>query len=316
MPPKQAQKPASAPTNPSKKGPNRKATPKQPIPVPERLKRLFTSLCAQIDGGHFTNAIKTCDKILRIEPQDQDALKTKLFLLLQTEQYDNALALIESGDQASTKFEKSYTLYRMHREPEARVVLEEVRAQESDHRGALHLEAQLNYREGEYQAAFDLYNRLLDTAEPHSEEQSDILTNLEASQQHLDFLSKGYLHALEQLPSSVSANLESTPPPVLAPAVVPTVTSATIEAEKGPAPEIQKKVRKSRVPAGVIPGVTPPPDPERWLKKSERSTFGQGKRRKGASGGASQGVTPLEAVTGPTVSSTTKSGGGKGRKKK
>jgi len=35
---------------------------KQPLPLPERLKRLFTSLCAQIDGGHFQNAIKTCDK--------------------------------------------------------------------------------------------------------------------------------------------------------------------------------------------------------------------------------------------------------------
>jgi signal recognition particle subunit SRP72 len=37
-------------------------TPKQPAPVSERLKRLFTSLCAQIDGGHFANAVKTCDK--------------------------------------------------------------------------------------------------------------------------------------------------------------------------------------------------------------------------------------------------------------
>ena len=39
-----------------------KAGPKQPLTLPERLKRLFTSLCAQIDGGHFPNAIKTCDK--------------------------------------------------------------------------------------------------------------------------------------------------------------------------------------------------------------------------------------------------------------
>ena len=40
----------------------RKAGPKPPLGVPERLSRLFTSLCAQIDGGHFNNAIKTCDK--------------------------------------------------------------------------------------------------------------------------------------------------------------------------------------------------------------------------------------------------------------
>jgi hypothetical protein len=35
---------------------------KQPSPPSERLKRLFTSLCAQIDGAHFVNAVKTCDK--------------------------------------------------------------------------------------------------------------------------------------------------------------------------------------------------------------------------------------------------------------
>ena len=62
MPSKAAQKPASASVKSSKKGVDRKATPKQPIPVPERLKRLFTSLVAQIDGGHLANAIKTCDK--------------------------------------------------------------------------------------------------------------------------------------------------------------------------------------------------------------------------------------------------------------
>jgi hypothetical protein len=32
------------------------------LSVPDQLKRLFTSLCAQIDGGHFKNAIRTCDK--------------------------------------------------------------------------------------------------------------------------------------------------------------------------------------------------------------------------------------------------------------
>jgi signal recognition particle subunit SRP72 len=56
-------------------------------------------------------------------------------------------------------------------------------------------------------------------------------------------------------------------------------------------------------------GVTPLPDPERWLKKSERSTFGAGgKRKKG--GGATQG-----AVEGVAPASGGK-GGGKGKKKK
>lgn len=28
----------------------------------EKLQKLFASLCAQIDGGHFRNGLKTCDK--------------------------------------------------------------------------------------------------------------------------------------------------------------------------------------------------------------------------------------------------------------
>ena len=182
-----------------------KPTPKQPLPVPERVKRLFTSLCAQIDGGHFANAIKTCDKsecplpacitgikgfhyllVLRLEPGDKDALQTKLFLLLQTEQYTAALTLLEGS--SDFLYERTYALYRTNQENEARNALNDLkRAKGEDDRGTLHLEAQLvrtriacprstialthpsqNYREGSYESAFELYNQLLDTSEPVS----------------------------------------------------------------------------------------------------------------------------------------------------
>jgi signal recognition particle subunit SRP72 len=134
-----------------------------------------------------------------------------------------------------------------------------------------------------------------------SEEHSDILTNLQASQKHLDFIESGYLHALDMMPSSLTKNIESNPPPAqpstqLAAALV----SASVSVER--AKPLQKKVRMSRVPAGVVPGVTPPPDPERWLKKTERSTFNHGKRRKGPSGGggATQGSANVEAAASMT----------------
>lgn len=60
MPPKSSAKPPSSSTKSRVKPAAGK--PKQPVPTAERLKRLFASLCAQIDGGHFANAIKTCDK--------------------------------------------------------------------------------------------------------------------------------------------------------------------------------------------------------------------------------------------------------------
>lgn len=80
--------------------------------------------------------------VLRIEPKDEDALQTKLFLLLQTEQYSVALALID-GDDAYA-FEKAYSLYRTNQEVEAREALETTKKSKGeDDRGVIHLEAQL-----------------------------------------------------------------------------------------------------------------------------------------------------------------------------
>jgi len=301
-----------------------KTAAKPPTSVPERLKRLFTSLCAQIDGGHFGNAVKTCDKILRIEPNDKDALQTKLFLLLQTEQYDAALSIVDNGDSGNEHaFERTYALYRLHRELEAvdgLKVIKEVNT--ADERGVSHLEAQLNYRRSCYQQAFDLYSQLLDTAEPQSEEHSDILTNLTASQKHLDFINTDFLHALDALPTSLTTNIETNPPPSqpvssVAAALASSSLSGAATAGDDPAPRPPKTVRKSRVPKGVVPGVTPPPDPERWLKKSERSTFGQGNRKR-RGGGATQGST---TESGPIAASGSShnvksGGGGKSKKKK
>ena len=163
----------SPPSDKQNKGKHsaRKAGPKPPLGVPERLKRLFTSLCAQIDGGHFNNAIKTCDKsmfhsyltisydglnlwpVLRLEPNDADAVQTKLFLLLQTEQYQPALSLIEhEGKNQDRAFERSYSYYRLQREEDARQILRMIKDEKGDDdRGVMHLEAQLvrafGYRE-------------------------------------------------------------------------------------------------------------------------------------------------------------------------
>lgn len=75
-------------------------------------------------------------------------LQTKLFLLLQSEQYSAALDLIDSlTDPATRAYEKAYAFYRLHRENEAIELLPRLKAlQVSDalyKRGVLHLEAQL-----------------------------------------------------------------------------------------------------------------------------------------------------------------------------
>lgn len=278
-------------------------------------------------------------------------MQTKLFLLLQTDQYAAALSLTESSKDQAYEYERVYSLYRLQREVEATDILKEIRKRNEDDRGVSHLEAQLVSELLSLKAQPDSNqffisratdrvhirmhlictincwtrrNRQVDDTQTetsrnllfkqHSDEQADILTNLEAAQKHLDFVNTGFLHALDALPASVTKDLENNPPPAQ-----PTSSVAISEAPAGaaeistkPAP---KAVRKKRVPKGVTPGVTPPPDPERWLKKSERSTtFQVGKRRKaGGGGGATQGASV--EVSSPAPSQAGKAGGKAKRKK-
>lgn len=165
MPPKTT---ASTHSSKSKRKIKYKTTQKKEITPAAKLKRLFKSLCAQIDGGHFKNAVKTCDKstgfslvfqlssvilnvtcvVLRIDPKDADALQAKLFLLLQSEQYSTALTLLEGLDSSTPHlYEKAYTLYRLQRESEAGEVLPHLKLEEAvsdvHGRGVAHLEAQI-----------------------------------------------------------------------------------------------------------------------------------------------------------------------------
>ena len=141
------------------------------------------------------------------------------------------------------------------------------------------------------------------------------MTNLQASQKHLDFINTDYLRILDGLSSNVTGSLEHAPLPVPPGSSYSTNLGAVPPANKpedvGGKSVPARKVRARRVPKGVVPGVTPPPNPERWLKKSERSTFQQARGKKKGGGGATQGV--VESVGG---SAATGRGGGHGRGKK
>lgn len=82
--------------------------------------------------------------VLRILPNDVDTIRTKVFLLLQTDQYQEALTLVESSQGSLGDFSKAYILYRLHREEEAAVILSDYFQKDGDgDRGTLHLDAQV-----------------------------------------------------------------------------------------------------------------------------------------------------------------------------
>lgn len=86
--------------------------------------------------------------VLRLEPTDKDALSAKLFLLIQTDQYESALEHVQQNlatgsSGASHRFEQAYLLYRLQKESEASGVLREIQQEGSDSRASMHLEAQI-----------------------------------------------------------------------------------------------------------------------------------------------------------------------------
>ena len=86
--------------------------------------------------------------VLLIDPKDEDAIQAKIFALLETEQYTEALAMLEHlGGLNNLAYEKAYALYRLQHEGDAAAILSHRKENEGPNgehaRGVSHLEAQI-----------------------------------------------------------------------------------------------------------------------------------------------------------------------------
>ena len=57
--------------------------------------------------------------VLLLKPNDADVLQTKLFLLLQTEQYAPAFELASATTGIDLDYQRAYSMYRLNQEAEA-----------------------------------------------------------------------------------------------------------------------------------------------------------------------------------------------------
>ena len=108
--------------------------------ISQTRSRHAIKVCLSLSNTHVV--FDNLGSVLRLVPDDRDAKQTKLFLLLQTERYNDALALLEPSDESSA-FERTYSLYRLQQLDEAAQLLGKVKQRHEHDRGALHLEAQL-----------------------------------------------------------------------------------------------------------------------------------------------------------------------------
>ncbi|ORX39803.1 hypothetical protein BD324DRAFT_615041 [Kockovaella imperatae] len=309
----------------------RKFTPRPARSAEERLPTLYRGLTDQVNDGHFQNAIKTCRKILSLDPKSQAAFQTLLFLHLQTDDYTSALDLVnatsKAQDESTLQFERAYCLYRLHREKEALSMLEKG----SKGRKELHLEAQIRYRLGEYDQAQHVYDDLLAGCDSSSPEHDDIMTNISATAAHRDFHDHAYHSQLSAprpahtadstLPTHVPAEgeLESYVPSLPAgwakggsqPSKGTTSTSVP---KKQDAKKEPTKKRTHRLPQGAVEGKPFTEDPDRWLPMRQRATFlAAQSKKKGNMTSMGTGITQGSSASAGGGGS---GGGGGGKKKK
>ncbi|TIC00206.1 hypothetical protein E3Q17_02240 [Wallemia mellicola] len=165
----------------------KKLPPKEEKSKEVRIPKLYKRLYSQITNGYYKNALQTTSKLLNLEGNNDELIKTKLFLLLQLDSYNQALSLTENS---SFDFEEAYTNYRLKKNTST--------SSGNDRKWSI-LQAQLAYRQADYQSAINLYQSLLSDLDPNDDEYHDIETNLKAAKESLDFHSHGYLTAIEEL---------------------------------------------------------------------------------------------------------------------
>jgi signal recognition particle subunit SRP72 len=117
--------------------------------------------------------------VLRLVPGDQDAIKSKVFLLIESGDFDGAIKLIANqGNPPDLAFQRAYSLYRHGSPQDAIAALSSVPQEREADR--LQLEAQLRYRMGDTKQAIDLYRQLF-AQHHHLQSQQEIATNVAAA---------------------------------------------------------------------------------------------------------------------------------------
>ncbi|KAK4055147.1 hypothetical protein OIV83_000427 [Microbotryomycetes sp. JL201] len=255
--------------------------------------RLYRSLHDQIDSGHFVNAIKTCARLLRIDGRDELALRTKVQLLIALDKHAQALRLLHDSAPAmdpNCQLIKAYCLYKMSRGSDAQEMIDSLASAERHDRPAKMLEAQIAYRQEEYERSRDEFEELANTVElsdderKDSPEHQDLQTNIDACDAHIDFMSSVPSHlgstttpAIETLESApVGPLIHSNPMFKTVPTSGAQQASTSMTRSSGGAAAAStgapgKKPRK--LPKKYDP--TKEPDPWRWTKMKERPGMGE-----------------------------------------
>lgn len=131
--------------------------------VEVNIPRLFSQLQLAGEDGDYDWGLELVDKILKIAPDDQDALMCKVICLIQVTEYKDALKLIERLSKQSGKqvclYEKAYCQYKQEKYEMSLRTLEKLTEEEKSSTRVLDLIAQIYYRCEKYQLSAETFQK-------------------------------------------------------------------------------------------------------------------------------------------------------------
>ena len=115
------------------------------------LSKMFTQLKLAGEDGDYDYGLEVIEEILRLSPNDPDALACRVTCLIHTSSFEEALSLIDSiGGDKSFVYEKAYCLYKLEQYQKSLQCLQALPQVERKSRRALDLESQVYYRLGNF----------------------------------------------------------------------------------------------------------------------------------------------------------------------
>ncbi|KAL0141371.1 hypothetical protein V8B55DRAFT_1488735 [Mucor lusitanicus] len=157
----------------------------------QQITQLFTELKKTVDEYDDERSLEICDKLIKLNPEDQLTLQCKVVTLIRLEKYKDALTMIARqfrNSDIDLSYEKIYCYYRTNQLAPAMELLQELKAKNaSNDPSLLYLEAQLLYSQGQFEKAVQVYESLLKSSDKNSNLYDEIQVNLLAAKAGLLF---------------------------------------------------------------------------------------------------------------------------------
>ncbi|XP_053694261.1 signal recognition particle subunit SRP72 [Sabethes cyaneus] len=142
------------------------------------IRQLYTELNKQGSNGEYEKALKSANKILSLDPNEQKALQCKLVCLIQVSKFEEVLKFLDRTQPTyDCTFERAYCQYRLNQPDAAYKTIQDSGIKPLPP-NLKELMAQILYRLERFEECFELYKDIIKNT--HDDYDDERTTNLSA----------------------------------------------------------------------------------------------------------------------------------------